>query len=487
MNLRPHQELAKDLLRQSFAKGNKRIILGAPCSFGKTITSVSIALDAVAKGRKVMFICDRVKLVEQSIRAFDNAGVEIGVIQAQSERVNPRARIQIASIQTLARRIKFRMPEFDLAIVDECQTHYKATQAMMDRYSNVPFIGLSATPFSKGLGKAYQDLVVPITPEELMSQGYLTKVDYYAGASVDVKSIKSRAMSTGGTDFNPKSLGKATEDDNVLTGDIIKNWMAHAKDKMTIAFSPSIKHSKYLVGEFNKVGVSAVHIDGYMDEEEREIIYQAHENGEFLILSCSMLLSVGYDSPKVECMIDCYPTKSLILYVQRAGRIMRTAEGKEKAIYLDHAGNIQRHEMFPEEVVPETLDDGESRYNEKSLTKKEKKESKPKECPKCHSIMKGLRCVCGYEYPISEVIETTPEILQKLDKYSMDQKMEFYAGMLRIGLDKNYSKGWAYYAYKEKFGVFPNKRPEPAVKPCEDAVKFAKYKQIRYAKGRNKV
>jgi len=58
MNLRPHQELAKDLLRQSFAKGNKRVILGAPCSFGKTITSVSIALDAVAKGRKVMFICE---------------------------------------------------------------------------------------------------------------------------------------------------------------------------------------------------------------------------------------------------------------------------------------------------------------------------------------------------------------------------------------------------------------------------------------------
>ena len=60
--------------------------------------------------------------------------------------------------------------------------------------------------------------------------------------------------------------------------------------------------------------------------------------------------------------------------------------------------------------------------------------------------------------------------------------MDFYAGMLKIGLDKNYSKGWAYYAYKEKFGVFPNKRPEPASTPCEDAVKFAKYKQIRYSK-----
>ena len=267
-----------------------------------------------------------------------------------------------------------------------------------------------------------------------------------------------------------------------MTGDIIKNWRKHADGMMTIAFSPSIKHSKYLVEMFNDNGISAVHIDGYMEDEDREIIYKAHERGEFLVLSCSMLLSVGYDSPKVQAMIDCYPTSSKILWIQRWGRILRLSEGKTKAIYLDHAGNIQRHGMFPEEVVPESLDDGESQYNEKSLLKKEKKKSEPKECPKCSSIMRGMRCVCGYEYPIKETIETTPEILQKIDKYTMDQKMDFYAGMLKIGLDKNYSKGWAYYAYKEKFGVFPSKRPEPASTPCEDAVKFAKYKQIRYSK-----
>jgi hypothetical protein len=87
-----------------------------------------------------------------------------------------------------------------------------------------------------------------------------------------------------------------------------------------------------------------------------------------------------------------------------------------------------------------------------------------------------------YEYPIQEAIETTPEMLEKIDKYTMDQKMDFYAGMLKIGLNKGYGKGWAYYAYKEKFGVFPNKKPEPSLIPCDEAVRFAKYKQIRYSK-----
>lgn len=480
--LRPHQVLGKDLIRKSYAQGNRRIVLGAPCAYGKTKTSVSIAVDAVAKGKKVLFICDRVKLIQQSIEAFDEENIHIGVIQAYNERYDPKAMIQIASVQTLARRIQYRMPEVDLVIVDECHTHYKAVQAMMDRFNNVLFIGLSGTPFSKGLGKAYQDLVVPITAEELMQKGYLTPVEYYGGASVDVTNLKTKRLPTGGSDFDVNSLAKATEDDKVMTGDVIKNWKAHANGMMTIAFSPSIKHSKYLVEMFNENGIGAVHIDGYMDDEERQMIFKGHEKGEFLVLSCSQLLSTGYDSPKVQCLVDLYPTKSKILFVQRWGRITRKHEGKDKAIYLDHAGNIQRHGMFPEEIVPETLDDGEKNYDEKKLVK-EKKESKPKECPKCHAIMKGIRCVCGYEYPIQEAIETTPEMLKKMDRYTMDQKMDFYSGLLHIAKTKNYSDGWAYYTYKNKFGVFPNKKPERKP-PSQEVQNFIKHLQIRYAKGK---
>lgn len=481
MKLRPHQELAKNLIRKSYSEGKRRIVLGAPCAFGKTITSVSIAVDAVAKGKKVLFICDRVKLIQQSIEAFDRENIHIGVIQAQHERFDHTAMIQIASVQTLARRIKYRMPEVDLVIVDECHTHYKAVQAMMDRFNNVLFVGLSGTPYSKGLGKAYQDLVVPITAEELMEQDYLTPVDYYAGASVDVSNMKTKKLPTGGSDFDVKTLAKATEEDKVMTGDVIKNWNTHAKGMMTIAFSPSIKHSKHLVEMFNDAGIPAVHIDGYMDDEERQVIFKAHEQGQFLILSCSQLLSTGYDSPKVQCLIDLYPTKSKILFVQRWGRIARKAPGKDKAIYLDHAGNIQRHQMFPEEIVPEELDDGEKRYDEKSLVK-EKKESEPRECPKCHALMKGLRCACGYEIVKTAEIETTPEMLKKVDKYSMAEKMSFYAGLRKVAMDKGYSDGWAYHTYKEKFGVYPPKKP-PAQEPTLEVMNFVKHKMIRYAKG----
>ena len=479
MKLREHQELAVEMLRQSLRKGNKRPILAAPCSFGKTITAAYLLSEAVKKGRRGIFICDRVKLVQQALEAFDSQGLHIGVMQSNHERTDYTAPIQIASIQTIARRP--HIPEFDFAVVDECHVHYKTTQKMMDRYTAVPFIGLSATPYSKGLGNAYDDLILPITPSTLLDRGYLTPVKYYGGASIDTKGVRGRALQTGGTDFDPNQLAKATEEDVTLTGDIIKNWVKHAEGRQTIAFSPSIKHSRDMVDQFNAAGIPAVHIDGYMDDEERQIIYQAHDRGEFLILSCSRLLNVGYDAPKVSCLIDCFPTKSLIAYVQRAGRIMRTAEGKEDAIYLDHAGNVNRH-GFAEHIVPDSLDRGDRQFTEKRQAKKEKT-SKPKDCPQCFRKFHGVRCACGYVLPFKERLKTDGTELKELKPKQKELPLDRGRWLSELALyahRKGYKTGWAAHIYRQKFGTWPNRvTPQRVSEVSPEVMGYIKHIQIR--------
>ena len=123
MILREHQVKAVNMLRDSICRGNKRPILAAPCSFGKTITAIHILAEAAKKGKRGIFICDRIKLVQQALDAFDAHGIEVGVMQSQHIRTNYDAPIQIASIQTLAR--KKHLPLFNIAIVDECHVHYK--------------------------------------------------------------------------------------------------------------------------------------------------------------------------------------------------------------------------------------------------------------------------------------------------------------------------------------------------------------------------
>ncbi len=463
--LRPHQTLAVEMLRDSLRRGNLRPILAAPCSFGKTITSAAIIKSAIEKGKRAIFICDRIKLVQQTLESFVGHNLDLGVMQGQHEMTDPTRPVQIASIQTLARR--HRMPEFDIAIVDECHTHYESLTKMMNAYNAIPFIGLSATPFSKGLGKHYDDIVVPITPTELLNKGYLCPVEYYGGRQVDTANVKTRALTTGGSDFDPNDLAEEIEKDRVLAGDIVKNWLKHANGRQTIAFSPSIKHSKFMVET-------------------------AHDAKEFEILSCSRLLNTGYDAPSVSCLIDCFPTKSLIAYVQRAGRIMRTAEGKDKAIYLDHAGNVKRH-GFAEHIVPSELDDGEHRFSERNQIK-EKREPRVQQCPQCYQEMVGMRCGCGYEIPNYKEIMTDDQVLEKLTAQnranktiSADRKSEWLGELSLYARQTGKSRGWVAHKYRSKFGVWPNKiTPVSASSVSDEVTRWIKRENMIYAQSRLK-
>ena len=454
--LRPHQDLSIRMIRQSIREGNSRLVLAAPCSFGKTRVAMEILKNTAKNGKLGIFICDRVKLVDQALEEFDRAGIPCGVIQADHWRTNPGAQIQIASIQTIAKR-RYK-PLFHVAVVDECHTHYQTLTELMEDYSKSIFIGLSATPYSKGLGLHYSDLVVPITPSQLLDKGYLCPVRYFGGNTANLKGVKNKRLSTGGTDYDPKSLSAAVEKDQKLVGDIILNFKKHGKGQ-TIAFCPSIKQSRKLVDMLNESGIGAEHIDGYMDQEDRRMIFEAHDQGEFQVLSCSRLLNTGYDAPQVTTLIDCFPTKSKIAFIQRAGRIMRTCDGKDEAIYLDHAGNIERH-GFPEFLVPESLHDGIKEYGENDLVKKERDEPNPSVCPQCYQFY-IIRCACGYQKPSKEVLSSDGQELKELKKVNKEMSVEEkgrWLGEFELYAEKkHYKKGWAAWMYKSKFGVWPNK------------------------------
>jgi DNA repair protein RadD len=505
---RPHQSKAIEEVKQSIRDGKKRPVIAAPCAFGKTHVAANILKAVQDKGNRGIFICDRIKLVQQTIEAFDQYQIDFGVMQGVHERSNPTASVQIASVQTLhswdKRRadtggqfindahLGYEFLEFDVFIIDECHVLAKHVQELGERNPSKILIGLSATPYSKGLGIFYDNLIVPITARELMNQGYLSQTRYFGGAHIDTSSIGARGLPTGGTDFDPKAISEATEKDDALTGDIVRNWLKYGEDSQTIAFSPSIKHSKYMVETFRNAGISAEHIDGYCDDDLRQELYQAHDRGEFKILSCSRLLNTGYDSPSSRCLIDCFPTKSVIAYVQRIGRVQRKADNKPHAIVLDHAGNYGRFGPA-EDIVPDSLDDGEKRFTEKNQIK-DKKEPKQKKCPQCFQLFVGLACSCGYEIPITEAMETTNEDLVELkskpsaaDKRnrttSKEDKAKFYGELKGYGARKGFKQGWASNSYRERFGVWPNSFRDAPVLETMDAIKgYITSKNIARAK-----
>ena len=110
----------------------------------------------------------------------------------------------------------------------------------------------------------------------------------------------------------------------------------------------------------------------------------------------------GFDLPEMDCVVLARPTQSIILHLQMLGRGLRTAEGKQNCLVLDHAGNVVRL-GFASDEVPWTLEATGNVYEriaEKRLAKKIE-DSEGIVCDCCgHIFTSARKCPsCGWELP----------------------------------------------------------------------------------------
>jgi DNA repair protein RadD len=188
--LRPHQARAI-ALRGSLAAGKRRPMLQAPTGFGRTLTAAWIIQMALDKGRRVAFTVPALSLIDQTIAAFEAEGIDcVGVLQGIHPRTDREQHVQVCSIQTLARR---KRPDVDLVVVDEAHELHREIFKWIADCPDVPFIGLSATPWARGLGKYYDDLIVAATTKDLISEDYLSQFTVFAPSQPDLTSVRTVA------------------------------------------------------------------------------------------------------------------------------------------------------------------------------------------------------------------------------------------------------------------------------------------------------
>src|SRR5690349_13466578 len=166
---REFQKRTRERLIEGFREGHRCQIVMAPTGAGKSYVGLYLIGEALKKGKRCLFVCDRKTLIEQTSRVADSYGLsDHGVIQAQHWRNND-ALFQICSAQTLAKR---GWPPADLIVIDEAHCCHRIwTQHIPNTHAAV--IGLSATPFSQGLGKLFTNLVNAETMHKLTEAGIL--------------------------------------------------------------------------------------------------------------------------------------------------------------------------------------------------------------------------------------------------------------------------------------------------------------------------
>lgn len=413
IELRDYQADAVETLRQKVRANQKRLILCAGTGAGKTVIASHLLRQADRKGSYALFLVDRIALVNQTSATLDSYGIRHGVLQGINSRYAPHENVQVCSIQTLAKRSLPRDP--DLIVYDECHAQYKSTLDYMAQYPDAVKIGLTATPFTKGMGKHWDGMVNVIPTRKLIEEGHLIQPKMYVAKSPDEAEL-------GLTSFGEFSDESASTAGIRIVGDVVAEWIGKTHEHFggpakTIVFSPTVDHGRELCAAFQTAGYNFQQVS-YLDrsDEERAAKIDEFRRPDSMIhglVSCGVLTK-GFDVPDCLIGISCKPyRKSLSSHMQEIGRLMRPAPGKTVALWLDHAGNLERFALDMFDVWDNGA--GELDKAEKRDTEKRERNEMTRQrvvCPECSGALRGNICTgCGWEKPARSTITEEEGVL----------------------------------------------------------------------------
>lgn len=456
--LRPYQlELIRDLYLK-IQQGHRRIAIIAGTGAGKTVIGGRICADIESRGCRLMFLVHLDVLVGQTYEKMRSFGLHCGFIKA-GWKEDPNAPIQIASVQTMAKRDWWQTWHADVVFYDEAHTtvfSQVGQQVIYETHPKAIHLAMTATPYRLGkdqLGDHMDTLVYSPVPSELQKMGFLSTMKYFGmpkGTQVNLDGVRTVAG-----DYDERDLKNACDRPELIER-IIEEWKRLTPGKRTIAFCVDIEHARHVSEGFTAAGIPSAVVEGGTPIKERQKLYAQLKTGEILVLTSCNVISIGFDEPSVEVGLLLRPTQSRALHHQQIGRVMRIspATGKQFGIILDQAGNLQRL-GFPEDI--------------KSYTLPTQKESNPsastpaKQCPQCNRLIWSflLQCPgCGHTWE-SETEVLTDNLVELLSKEQLRQLLaQKMVHFLRQQRPKDYRDGassnWTKRKFYDRFGCQPD-------------------------------
>lgn len=469
ITLRDYQLESVERLREGIRHGHRSQILCAPTGSGKTVIAAHLMEEVTKKFKRAAFLVDRVNLVDQTSAVLQSYGLDHGVIQAGHWRYRPYERLQVCSAQTLEKRGFF--DECDLLIVDEAHCIRKQTAEFIKNMQRLKVLGLSATPFNKGLGDLYTNFVNVTTTNKLVEQGHLVPLRMYASKAIDMAGAKVVAGEWAESEIEERGLK--------IVGDVVGEWidktMRHFGGPVkTIAFSATVPHGEELCRQFNEAGYNFQQIS-YKDKNEgrrKELIEEFRKPDSEIhgLVSCEVFTK-GFDVPDILCGIAARPyRKSFSSHIQQLGRVMRTSPGKTEGLWLCHTGNLQR---FYTDMA-ELFENGVSGLDDTTRDSKVRQEPTEREKQKwtcsCGFLMPAgaTRCpACGKERQRLSLVENVAGEMVALDHKKPDvpeylkNRSSVWRQLCGLGLvkkkgDEVAAKKFALAQYRFIFGGWPN-------------------------------
>jgi DNA repair protein RadD len=440
--LRPYQVEAINALRGLVNGGKRRVLLTIPTGGGKTLTAAEIIRSALSFGNRVLFVVHLRELVDQTVNALARCGItHVGVMRGDDDRIDASAPVQVASIQTLARRDR---PDAQIILLDEAHRSLAESYVknVWEAYPQAIIIGLTATPCRGGgrpLGERYEEIVVGASYSGLIANDFVAEPIVYAPrVQPDMSAIRRIAGDWDAEQVEDMMTG--------LAGEIIPTWLEHAGGRQTIVFASGVRHSRDIVARFTAAGIAAEHLDGEAPGDERAAILSRLSSGETTVVSNCAVLTEGLDAPAIRCAVIARPTLSLVLHMQTAGRALRP--GPVQPVIIDHAGNVGRHGMPHEDRT----------WSIHGPAKRLAIKNPYRTCAKCFAyyLVTLAACPhCGHVPPVAEreLPKEERAVMERVDNAALERN--FYTSAVNLARSRGFKPGMASFKWKEKFGRWP--------------------------------
>lgn len=356
VTLRPNQIGAADAVEAAFRAGINRPLVDSCVGSGKSLIMGELSRREVERGGRALILAHTRELVEQNAGACRMLGLSTGVNAAALGERCWRAPVISAAIQSVYKSAASFGP-ITLVLADECHLWPHSESGMYRQLARgLPYAriaGVSGTTFRmqggslvEGEGAPFDKVVYTYSIVDGIRDGYLVPA-FSVGAQDVIDTDKLRVRQGEFTNESQDAQMIAAMDNHII------QMVAAGEDRRAwLVFEASVKAARAMAERMNQWNIPTGLVLGETPAGERERTIDAFRRGELRALVNRDTLTTGFDVQTVDMLVMRRATKSLGLYIQMTGRLLRTiggnmgasiAAGKADGIVLDFAGNIERH------------------------------------------------------------------------------------------------------------------------------------------------
>ncbi|MCX5410357.1 MULTISPECIES: DEAD/DEAH box helicase [Streptomyces] len=360
----PHQRRAADRAQRMLYSGERRVVLHLPTGVGKTRTAMNIICDHLRRHEPsvVVWLARGRELLEQAAAEFERAwttlgnrevavarmwgeapadldGINDGIVILGLDKASAAANADPTFLDRLG--LHTTLTTFDEAHQAIAPTYRRVVEALTLR-SDSSLLGLTATP-----GRTWADIAEderlsdffarqkvmleidgydnPVTA--LIEQGYLARPDFSTVAANSGTLLSTRDQQALAASFDIPDALMARLADNVQWNlQVVRTVLdLSERHRRILLFAASVEHSRLLVAILSALGLDAdqVTAESPTRHRDRAIARFKGPGPRPMILSNFGVLTTGFDAPAASAAVIARPTRSLVLYSQMVGRVIR--------------------------------------------------------------------------------------------------------------------------------------------------------------------